>query len=187
MRATPILLILLLTSVGALAQQQERKLIDRIMKPDETLEFDPGKASSFTGRPGVRSKSAKGKEFSFVQKVAPGEFRTRDFSAKTWQGDFKFATKEANTNSRTRIPNVTKQADTKTAAVKEARESEKTMATRELHDGKRPFLVRGRSQDQINAAGSDAQSYRGEYESKWQGNLQQLSVDDVRDLLNKSK
>lgn len=188
-RPAPIFAALLLLATFAVAQQQERTLLERIENPDQTLEFDVTKASSFSGRSARSRAAAQSKGFQFDQKVQPKSFDTRAFnSSKTaWQGDFKFATKEANTKGRYQIRDGDKKAETKEAAVKTARESEKTMATRELHDGKRPFLNRGRSQDEINAAGTEAPTLDGKFKNKWQGDLKQLTIDDIRELLNKNK
>ncbi len=173
----------------AFAQQQERKLLDRLLRPDETLEFDLRKSSTIGNR-GYATGSARVKEFSYTQKTEPKSFRTRDFhgTKSAWMGDFKYSTKEANSRGKYEIPNVGKAADTKTMRVKAAAESDKTMATRELPEANREYrgsLIRPRSQDRLTQQGPAAQ---GDRTIGWQGgSLKPMTIDDIRELLNKNK
>ena len=189
MRLLLPILFLVCAVVQAFAQQQERKLYDRIMKPDETLEFDLRKSSTIGSR-SYAAGSVRVKDFYFTQKTEPKSFRTREFhgTKSAWMGDFKFSTKEANSSGKYEIPNVGKAAETRTMRVKEARESGRTMATRELPEANREYrgsLIRPRSQDRLTKQGPAAQADRT---IGWQGgNLQPLTIDDVRDLLNKNK
>ena len=184
----PIVLLICGVAAGR-AQQQERKLLDRIMQPDTTLEFDLRKSSAIGSR-AYAAGSARVKEFHYTQKAEPKTFRTREFhGTKTaWMGDFKFSTKEANSRGKYEIPNAGKSAETKSMRVKQASESDKTMATRALPDGNREYrgsLIRPRSQDRLTQQGPGAQADRT---IGWQGgNLKPMTIDDVRELLNKNK
>lgn len=185
------LFALLISVAPAFAQQQESKLLDRVLKHDQTLEFDIAKASSFTGK-ASRTNSARTKGFHIGQKYAPKEYKAKAFAGtkSAWQGDFKFSTREANTSGKYRIPNAQKEAETKTMRVKAAREAEKSMGTREFANAQRPFLNRGRSQDQIDegqAAGTNPRVLQYTLQDKWTGSLNELkTIDDVRALLNKN-
>lgn len=138
--------------------------------------------------PFMRSKSdfqardARVNSFYFQQKFNPKSFdNTKSFRTKTaWDGDFKFATKDARTKSFE-----TKAAPMKTAPVKDAREASKTAATREFYDANRTTKFKGRNQDLFDKEGPAAQDKVGP--TSWSGNLKVLTVDDVREILNKNK
>ncbi len=180
MRFPPILaaLILLAAASGARAQQQEQKLIDRIMKPNMGMTYDLRK-SSFGTSGSVSTKSANVKAFAFDQKFSPKSFDTKEFSgAKTsWLGNFKFATKAASTKTF-----ATKEAPTKTMPVKDAREADKTMATQTYADQK-TYSRRGASQDRFDKNGAAQQAG----DVGWTGDMKAMTIDDVRTLLNKNK
>jgi hypothetical protein len=172
---------LLAASVHAQTTQQERKLYDRIMHPDETKAFDP-RTAAFTGPRSFSAKSAQGKDFHFEQRFAPGEYRTKDFAGSkgAWMGAFKFATSSAQTKGDYQGPNAGKTVDTKGAATKEARESSKTMAVRELPGANRTYL--GPEADRVKKALDPANL------PKVSNDLKELkSVEDIRELLNKNK
>ena len=125
--------------------------------------------------------SAQMKEFNYEQKVTTKSYASRGFwgakqSALSGQ---RYATEAARTTGNYEIPNATKKADTKTAATKEARESNKTLATGGLHDGNRQFL--GKESKRMNRT-VDPNKPVG-----WEGDLKEMSIADLRELLNKNK
>ena len=127
-----------------MAQDQERKLIDRIMKPNEHLSFDPG-AHSVGGVKSYNAGAARTKGFYAGEKPSPGnkKFSTKDFSSGSkgaWKGDFKYTTTAAKLDDKHKVMNADKKAPTKTAATKGASEQNKTSATRDAPGAKRPFL-----------------------------------------------
>src|SRR5580698_3912502 len=95
----PHAFIIILTSCAALhAQDQERKMLDRILRPDMTL-ANPMQAKAYYGGSGAgvdTSKEAAVKDFYFIQKFSAKDFDTKQYEAKNfWQGDFQFTTKAA--------------------------------------------------------------------------------------------
>jgi hypothetical protein len=115
-----------------------------LSNPDPTKVFNIDKALAHRNVPGTfqSSKSNSPKEFYIQQKFSPKGYETRDFSGKkqSWFASLKFWAKDANLYSRNEIPNATKAAAVKTAPTKDARESSKTAATRELPGSHRQYL-----------------------------------------------
>ncbi len=167
-----------------------------LMVPDESKAFDLGRATRGSSRT-FQTGSAPTKDFDYAQKVQPQTYATRGFwgTKNSALSDKRFATREGATRGKYEIPNATTQAGTKTAAVKDAREAGQSLATRSLVDGDRPYLgpesrkvhkaidpktlgdwrTTGRT---VDASGNSVEVY---------GDLKELSVDDVREILNKNK
>lgn len=187
MRIVPLLLVSLVAlGSSALAQSQEKTLSQRLnlKMTDEAvqkMEFDTRQAS-FSGGRTFQSKSATSKTFGFMQKFSSKEFRSKEFSGSksAWMGDFRFSTRKANTSGKYTIPNATRQADTKTMEVADARESGKGMPTRDFSKSHRPYL--GREAQKMKNGISPGQQAVG-----WTGDLKEMTIDDIRELLNKNK
>ena len=165
-----------------------------VIDPNKT--YDPSR-SSVGGRTYDTGK-ARVKEFYYDQKAHPGSYGTRDFygSKKDWSGDLKYAAHDANTHGQYSIPNATKAADTKTAATKEAWDAGKTAATRGLRDGQREFLgpeskklrtpVDPATQGDWRSAGRESVVNSVNSVEKY-STLKPLTIEDIRELLNKNK
>ncbi len=123
--------------------------------------------------------------FYFIDHVRTKEFSTHPLYGvnKYWAGDFKYDAKTADLNSRNVIPNASKAFETKTSETKTARESDKESATRAYDTS--TFKKRGASQDRLDREGPDA--FKGPVPLGLQGDMHQLTIDEVRDLLNKNK
>ena len=168
-----VLILLLLASGGVLrAQEQERKLIDRILQPDYSL-GNPMQDKTFNsgGAGGLdTTKNATVKDFYFVQKFSSKTYQTKDYAAKGyWQGDFQFATKAAAVKSDNAANKI---FETKAAAVKDAHEAGKDYTN----------AARGYSTREADEKGKTSQNHL-DSEYLPQG---QMNMDQVRDLLNKS-
>lgn len=147
-----------------------------------------------------RAKEAQSNSFYIHQKYSPNGYDTKSFSTKSSRyNDFKFATKSADTKTYE-----TKAAPTKAASVKDARESTKAAPTREFADANRTSGFKGRNQALFDKEGPAAQAkvgagWRtqvgdgrfsipgGPESASWGGNLKVLTVNDVREILNKNK
>ena len=168
-----VLLLLLLGSCEALhAQQQERKLIDRVLQPDMTL-ANPMQNMAYNsgGANGLdTTKSASVKDYYFTQTFSPKTFETKDFESKSyWQGDFQFATKPAEVKTSSFAH---KLFETKSAEVKDAREAGKSYSENSRQYETREAVERGKtSQAHLNATVLGAPG---------------MNMDQVRALLNKS-
>ncbi len=168
-----------------------------ILVPNYMKEFDPSRSGVGTART-FGTGGARSKEFNFQQKVRADTYLTRDFQgSKTNTGaERKFAANDANTRGKYTIPNVDKDAGNKTAATKELWDGNKVAATQDLHDGQRPYL--GPESKKLNRtmdpkemadwrnAGKESVVY-GDGTVERISNLKQLSIEDVRELLNKNK
>lgn len=139
-----------------------------------TRSSSPGMGSSFS------AKTARSDGFYIQQKFQPKSFGTEAFATKSWNGKFQFSTHEAVMKGKYEIPNATKSPDTRTAPTKDARESGKTMAVRDLPDGNRPYL------------GKEATKMKTPLDPnnlpKITNDMRELkTIDDVKELLNKNR
>ena len=165
-----------------------------VIDPDKS--FDPTR-SSVGGRT-YDTGNARVKDFYYDQKAHPGSYGTRDFygSKKNWAGDMKFAARDANTHGKYAIPNADKTADSKAAPIKEAWDAGKTAATRGLHDGQREYrgperAKLGQSIDPMTMAdwrhGAQESVVNSGTSVEKYSTMKQLSIEDIRELLNKNK
>ena len=164
MRFGLVVLVFLVFATAANAQEQERKLVDRLLTPNTKL-ANSDQNKKFTGGLEAPTRSAATKSFyvsekklskSFVaDRSAPTtSFRTHDYATKaasvpTLQPMRVFPTKNAR--------------DISTGAY-----TTKKYATRD-YAGNRPFLGQGKSQKSLHAQDRP------------------LTIDQVRELLNKNK
>lgn len=157
-----------------LAQEQERKLIDRILKPNTALansaqnkRFGNTRPASFDKPVSLRSyyspRKTEAKSFQEEKVFTPRQFAARHFRA----GD-----SSANISARSQLKNSDTMIATPaaTAGARVAPESTTTASgsSRE-YAGSRPFLDQGKSQKSLSAQNKP------------------LTIEQVRELLNKSK
>ena len=149
-----------------------------IVDPEKT--FNVGNASTGSTR-SFNTGKARVKEFNYEQKITTKSYGARAFwgAKQSAFSDQRFATRAARTTGNYEIPNAAKIADTRTAATKDAREASKTLATRDLPDGNRQYL--GKEADKMKKP-LDQNARVG-----WSGDLKEMSIEDLRDLLNKNK
>jgi hypothetical protein len=170
-----LLLAALAAASTALAQEQERKLIDRIMKPDMTLESTVGR-KSFGGGKDFAGRSFTSRGYYSSRTFSPRAFETRatrDTSKTPVFGKYAFRTPEAVTTTKLARESG-KGVDARTVPVEAANESGRDAAlARTNRHADRPYLIRGKSQDIFDQRNSESQ--------------RKLSIDDVRELLNKSQ
>jgi hypothetical protein len=166
-----------------------------ILYPSTDRTFNPNNYTASAVR-GYDTKNAAAKGYDATHPFRVDAYSTRDFygSKANIAAQRKFATAEANSKGKYLIPNSDTAYGTKSAATKESWDAHKQNQTRELADGRRPFL--GKESKKIrqsvnpkelaNWHDGDTVTYKdGEIEKV--STLKPLTVDDVRDLLNKSK
>lgn len=153
-----------LIAITARAQEQERKLVDRLLEPNTTLE-NSQQHKQFTGAGAVTARSAATRSFYVSNKELTKTFADRrEFSARSFSSG-QFATKRAT---------VPPSAGTRSFAtgqardISPARDAGKSYGTHNFA-GNRPFLDRGKSQKALHAHDHP------------------MSIDQVRELLNKNK
>jgi hypothetical protein len=155
---------------GASAQDQERKLIDRIMKPDMTLGSD-AQNKQFTADKTSVNKKAHTTTFNFQQKSTAKEYRgTRDYSAKQFNSRQYNQTDHAVADnlSAKKSSTATYSEASKTNQTRTARDQNKNQKSRD-YAGNRPYLEQGKSQKSLNRKNKP------------------MTIDEVRELLNKNK
>ena len=152
------------------AQEQERRLVDRLLQPDMTLQ-NSAQSKGFSTRIHAFDKQAEGHSF-FVTKAA----RTRDypvqrqFSAKEFAAHH-FRDGEATSTMQTRAQRVKTFAvedGTGTLVVRDMPGGSKRIASTDFA-GSRQFLDKGKSQKTLSQHGTP------------------LTIEQVRELLNKNK
>ena len=164
-----------------------------LLVADPTKTFEPSRSGIGTIR-NVSTSGARTKDFGYDQKASTGNFLTRAFggSKANLASDKKFAAGEAYVKGKYAVSN---SADaTKTAATRKLWDSGKVAETKPTHDSTRQYL--GPEQKKLGNY-VDAKSladwrngetviYNGNVVERI-GNLKQLTIGDVRELLNKNK
>jgi hypothetical protein len=170
LKCVKTLLALVLIATSAQAQEQEQKLLDRLLKPNTTLENSAQKKKFVADRTSV-NKRANVNAFYFEQKQKPKPFGgTRDYSAKEFNSKPYYAARDRST-FRTRSTSSLRTYSTSTSAlVRASADANKAANTREFAE-QRPFLDRGKSEKSV----------------EFQRKNKPMSIEDVRELLNKNK
>lgn len=168
---------LLITSVLLLAapfclraQDQERKLVDRLLRPDMSLRNSEQKKKFTADGASINKKASVGtfyvekksnsKKFSRTRELSTRQFNSRPFhgSGRT----FENSSQQAMGNSRLVYPTQSARGP------RRAPQSNKKVASR-AYAQNRPFLGQGKSQKSLNRQNAP------------------LTIDQVRELLNKNK
>ena len=164
MRPSLLVLAFLALATASFAQEQERKLVDRLLSPDTKL-ANPGQNKKFTGGLEAPTRSAATKSFYVSEKKLSKTF-VADRSAPTTS----FRTRNYSTQAATvpTLPPTQNYQTKKSRDVSPSGYSTKKYATRDFA-GNRPFLGQGKSQKALHAQDRP------------------LTIDEVRELLNKNK
>jgi hypothetical protein len=163
--------LLLAVLCSASAQDQEKKLIDRLLKPDMTLQND-AQTKKFVGDGSASiNKRANVGTFYVHQKPrsknfsATRDFATTEFYSQTYRGGrtaHEVSSQQTLSNSKSAYANQTAHS------VRDAAQSGKKVPSR-AYAGNRPFLDEGKSQKSLNRQNEP------------------LTIEQVRELLNKNK
>ncbi len=175
---------------------------------DKYKAFNLGAAVTGSSR-SYKTGSAQMKDFNFEQKVTTKSYNSRGFwgAKQSAFSDQRFATRAARTTGNYEIPNATKKADTRTAAVKEAREANMAMAVRTLPDGSRQYLGKEKKKMETPVDPKEAANWRGASAmvttggeigpssgrrryitpTERYGQMKEISIEELRELLNKNK
>lgn len=154
-------------------QVQEQRMIDRLLNPDPSKVNAMG-SKSFDTRPYEGAKYDGVREYAGVKSARTKEFATREFLGirNPWFGKKVYATEAARDLNRYVLAD--KVYETKAVESPAAREDGRTavLPDRTEADATRPFLGKGKSQAQLDVAYPQGQP---------------LSIDEVRDLLNRPR
>jgi hypothetical protein len=153
------------------AQDQEKKLVDRLLKPDMTLQND-AQNKKFTGDGSASiNKRANVGTFYVHQKSRSKNFSgTRDFSTTQFYSQtYRGGRTASEVSSQQTLANSKVTYGSQTArGVRDAPQSGKKVASR-AYAGNRPFLNEGTNQKSLNRK------------------TEPLTIEQVRELLNKNK
>lgn len=162
-----VFVLLCCIGASAFAQEQESKLLDRLLKPDMTL-GNSAQDKHFTGVRQTTAKPVVTHEFAGTRETRMKEYsahrafvawlfgRTRDFPRN----------RKAELVAQPAVPQKT--FATRESPVRESSDAEKRVRTGD-YAGERPFIAHGKSQKSL-----DAQRH-------------EMSIDEVRELLNRNK
>ena len=173
----PTLLALLALPAFLGAQQQERKLLERIQRPDREL-TNPMQTKSFNSGGGVGIKdAAMGRHaFAGARSTPLKEFAgTRSFFGikNPWFGNRVFETKPAEFSKSGGLGNLNAAYPVRDALTQEFPSSKKQAGVGTSSVPIRPFLVSGEAQGALEQIS---------------GNLsKEMTIDDIRELLNKPR
>jgi hypothetical protein len=175
MRATPLLLTLLLVA-SAHCQEQEKGFLERLTKVPDMELANPMQKKAFKGGGALEVKAAGGLDgtFSSPGQIRAGEYRqTRRFLGinNPWFGSKIFETRTARTTATRPLDPLrefpTKPMASRTYGDSTRRVPEKTPVPT------RAYPVRGEAQGALDPIGEKARK--------------DLSIDEVRELLNKNR
>ena len=172
MRIIVAIATLLAGASAACAQQQENKLMDRLLRPNMALASPEQNKKFENTQAAVFNKPAHTKTFSFVEKPTQKTFSDqRTFTPQQFAArHFRSGDTAANISTRSQLTKNDTLVATQTAVegTRVAPESKETTPVRD-YAGTRPFLDKGKSQKALSAHNKP------------------LTIEEVRELLNKSK
>ena len=153
------------------AQDQEKKLLDRLLKPDMTLQNDAqNKKFSGDGSASINKRANVGTFFIHQKPSSKNYSGTRDFSTTQFYSQTYRGGRTAHeASSQQTLANSQAAYGSQTArGVRDAPQSGKKVASR-AYAGNRPFLNEGTNQKSLNRK------------------TEPLTIEQVRELLNKNK
>ena len=143
--------------------------MDRLLKPDMSLQ-NSVQEKRFIARGATVTKEAPTKEFHVRDRKPEKSFLTRLFGTKNFSAkNSQYQNMQASLATRTRIAKAdVPYSTTAYRDVEAAREADKAVETSDF-SGTRPYLIQGKSQKALSQKD------------------QPLTIDQVRELLNKNK
>jgi len=163
-----LLVLIVLSCVHA--QEQESKLVDRLLRPDTTLRNNAQNKKFIADGASINKRATVGTFYVQEKSNSKSFSETRDFSARQFNSQSFHGTRSASGISSQQAVGDSRPAyATRTARdVRDAPQSDKKVASRS-YAGNRPFLDQGKSQKALNRQNPP------------------LTIEQVRELLNKNK
>lgn len=171
MRNVVVLLCFIVCLPAARGQEQERKLVDRLLNPDMELQNKAQEKKFIADHGGSMDKRATAGSFYVQEKKNTKEFGgTRKAAARDFPSqDFRGSKPASSAKSPRQIVNADRTVPAGVVRdVRDARDSTKIADSRD-YSGKRQFLDRGKSQKSLDRQNPP------------------MTIDQVRELLNKNK
>jgi len=169
-KSAAIWLLILAALPSVRGQNQESKLVDRLLKPDMTLQNDAQHKKFIADGTSINKRATVGtfyvqkksnqKTFSGTGQFSTQEFNTHSFHSK--RSAFNVPSQQATGNSQSSYANQSARG------VQDASQSGKKVPVRASAEN-RPFLDEGKSQKSLNRHNDP------------------LTIEQVRELLNKNK
>jgi len=152
------------------AQDQESKLVDRLLRPDMTLGNNAQNKKFIADKASINKQATVGTFYVQKKSNSKSFSGTRDFSARQFNSQPFHGTRSASGISSQQAVGDSRPAySTRTARdVRDAPQSDKKIASHP-YAGNRPFLDQGKSQKSLNRQNPP------------------LTIEQVRELLNKNK
>ena len=151
------------------AQDQERRLVDRLLRPDTALQNSAQNKKVVTATAAVESRGTVGTFYLRPRSKEKNFEATRDFSARTFTSRTFHARDRTNVSSLKHIVNSQTTYPTSSGPeLRPAHDGKKNVAGLGFAD-QRPFLDQGKSQKALNRQNPP------------------LTIEQVRELLNKNK
>jgi hypothetical protein len=158
---------MLLPFITARAQEQERKLIDRILKPDTTIQ-NSSQNKKFTADKSLSNKPAHVGTFYLEKKSNAKTFsNTREFNSWQFNARSFGDAHKADISSRTTVPN----------------SKYSTAPANNLH----PVHDGAKKKETNSFAGQQAFRGQGKSQKALSQQKHAMTIDEVRELLNKNK
>ena len=163
-----LLVLIVLSCVHA--QEQESKLVDRLLRPDTTLRNNAQNKKFIADGASINKKATVGTFYVQEKSNSKSFSETRDFSARQFNSRSFHGTRSASGISSQQAVGDSRPAyATRTARdVRDAPQSDKKVGSRS-YAGNRAFLDQGKSQKALNRQNPP------------------LTIEQVRELLNKNK
>jgi hypothetical protein len=168
-RFTGCAFVLLIAATG-FAQDQERKLIDRLLRPDMELKNDAQDKKFVADRTAINKQANVG-TYYLQQKCKPKRFtRIKQLSApECGTADFAGGKRQAAATSPSQTRNAQRQIPARSTTDVHTVHDSNRIAQSSSFAGKRQFLDKGKSQKSLNQKSEP------------------LTIDEIRELLNKNK
>lgn len=169
----PSLLVALLlagSAASARAQQQESGLYQRIMHPDREMSYSPAD-KKFEGFRAAQGKTVSTRRFAFGRAATAKSFRSGNFnSSRDFRANpFARADRSAAAGGK-RLAGADRAFNARAVDTREVRDARKALPVT-TDDRARPFLVSGKRQGELDE----------------QSRAQPMTIEQVRELLNKSR
>jgi hypothetical protein len=163
--------VLLLAALSCVhGQEQEKKLVDRLLKPDMTLHNDAQNRKFIADGTSINKRATVGtfyihKKPNQKSYSATGQFSAQQYNSQPFQsGRSAFNTSSQHAMGNSRVAYATQTA----SGTRDAQESDKKVPAR-AYAQTRPSLDEGKSQKSLNRQNAP------------------LTIEQVRELLNKNK
>lgn len=157
----------------AVGQQQEQRMMDRIMNPDRDR-ANPMGAKAFSAKPFEGREFRGTGEYTGIKSAQTKEFTTREFLGirNPWFGKKVYATEAARELNRYVLAD--RGYGSRAVETRGARDESKSAVLRDATevDQVRPFIARGKAQGSIDASYPSGGA---------------LTLDEVRELLNRNR